>query len=114
MEQVLDIYKRPYTPERPVVCMDESPKQLIADSRPPEKLRPGQPARQDYEYVRLGVCNIFMANEPIKGKRYVQITEQKTKPDWAKFIKHLENQYPKAEKITLVMDNFKTHVPGAL
>lgn len=90
--------------------MDESPKQLIADARPGSTMRPGKAATQDYEYVRHGVCNVFMANEPLKGKRYVEITEQKTRKDWAVFVKTIADEwYPKAERITLVMDNFKTH-----
>lgn len=114
MEQVLDVYKRPYAPDRPVVCMDESPKQLISPARQGLAMVPGMEERQDYEYVRHGVANIFMANEPLKGKRVVEVTEKKTKRDWAAFIRELaETHYPRAEKITLVMDNFKTHCPSA-
>jgi hypothetical protein len=114
MEHVLDVYKRPYDEENPVVCMDESPKQLIGESRTGEQMEPGQEQRVDYEYVRNGVCNIFMANEPLKGKRLVKITDRKTKTDWADFVNDISLQYPVAKKITLVMDNFKTHVSGAL
>lgn len=114
MEQVLDVYKRPYDADHPVICMDESPKQLIDELRPSLAQRPGQPARVDHEYIRKGVVNIFMANEPLKGKRLVQITEFKTKKDWAKFIKRISDKHPKAKKITLVMDNFKTHNASAL
>lgn len=114
MERVLDVYKRPYNKDYPVVCMDESPKQLIAELRPNIPLKPGQQAKVDYEYVRNGVVNIFMANEPLKGKRFVEVTEFKTKKDWAMFIKRIaEQKYPKAKKITLVMDNFKTHTASA-
>lgn len=114
MERVLDVYKRPYNAEYPVVCMDESPKQLIEEGRPSTAMKPGQEARVDYEYVRNGVVNIFMANEPLQGKRLVQVTEFKTKTDWARFVKRIaDEQYPKAKKITLVMDNFKTHVASA-
>ena len=114
MERVLDVYKRPYDKDYPVVCMDESPKQLIDEARPPIAMKSGQEARIDYEYVRHGVVNIFMANEPLKGKRIVEVTELKTKKDWAMFIKELaDKQYPIAKKITLVMDNFKTHSPSA-
>ena len=115
MEQVLDVYKRLYDPARPVVCMDESPKQLISPSRPGLAMAPGREQRRDYEYVRHGVANIFMANEPLKGKRIVEVTEKKTKKDWAVFIRELaDRHYPRAEKITLVMDNFRTHCPSAL
>lgn len=113
MEKVLDVYKRPYDPENPVICMDESPKQLISDARPGEKMKPGQESRIDYEYIRHGVVNVFMANEPLMGKRFTKITEFKTKKDWALFIQEIANEYPEATKITLVMDNFKTHTPGA-
>ena len=114
MERVLDVYKRPYDAEHPVVCMDESPKQLIEDGRPSLKMKQGQEARVDYEYVRNGVVNIFMANEPLQGKRLVEVTEFKTKKDWALFVKRIaDEQYPKAKKITLVMDNFKTHAASA-
>src|SRR5450756_2154286 len=107
MEQVLDVYKNPYNAEFPVVCMDESPKQLIEEGKPSVAMKPGQDARVDYEYVRHGVVNIFMANEPLKGKRYVEVTEFKTKKDWAAFIKEIADvQYPKAKRITLVMDNY--------
>jgi len=114
MERVLDVYKRPYNPKFPVVCMDESPKQLIKETRKPIQAFPGQLARHDYEYERCGVCNIFMANEPLAGKRLVQITERKTKTQWAHFIDKIAEHYPNAEKIILVMDNLNTHNPGAL
>ncbi len=114
MEKVLDVYKRPYNPQFPVVCMDESPKQLIKETRKPIAASPGQPARYDYEYERCGVCNIFMTNEPLAGKRLVQITERKTKTQWAYFIERIAENYPKAERIILVMDNLSTHNPGAL
>ena len=114
MEKVLDVYKKPYSAEFPVICMDESPKQLIEEGKPSVPMKPGQEARVDYEYVRHGVVNIFMANEPLMGKRYVQVTEFKTKKDWAKFIKRIADEwYPKAKKIKLVMDNFKTHDASA-
>ena len=114
MECVLDVYKRPYDPDFPVVCMDESPKQLIEEGRPSIAMKQGQEARVDYEYVRHGVVNIFMANEPLKGKRFVEVTEFKTKKEWATFIKGIaDEQYPAAKKITLVMDNFRTHGASA-
>ena len=114
MEMVLDVYKRPFDKRRPVICMDESPKQLIAETKVPILESPGQPARRDYEYRRCGVCNIFMACEPLSGKRMVTVTERKTKRDWACFIETIADQYKAAEKITLVMDNLNTHVPGSL
>ena len=115
MELVLDVYKCPYDKRFPVVCMDESPKQLIKQTRIPIARRPGQNAKEDYEYSRQGVVNIFMANEPLKGKRYVKITSQKTKKDWAIFIRYIADKlYPKAEKIILIMDNLNTHKPSAL
>ena len=97
MEKVLNVYKRPYNPQFPVVCMDESPKQLIKETRKPIQAFPGQLARHDYEYERCGVCNIFMANEPLAGKRLVQITERKTKTQWAHFIDKIAEHYPEAE-----------------
>jgi DDE superfamily endonuclease len=114
MEKVLDIYKRPYDPCRPVVCMDESPKQLISEARVPIPASKGQPARHDFEYIRHGVCNIFLACEPLSGKRMVTITERKTKRDWAIFLEEIAEHYKETEKITLVMDNLNTHEPGAL
>ena len=115
MEQVLDVYKRPYNELFPVVCMDESPKQIIKETRDPVPMKPGQEARVDFEYERCGVANIFLASEPLKGKRYVDVTERKTKVDWAKFIKEIADEwYKDAEKITLVMDNLATHKASAL
>jgi hypothetical protein len=114
MERVLDVYKRPFDPLRPVVCMDESPKQLIGEVRQPIPAFPGQVKREDYEYCRLGVCNIFLACEPLAGKRLVTINERKTKGDWAIFLELIANQYCDTDKITLVMDNLNTHEPGAL
>ncbi len=113
MEKVLDVYKRPLDPLYPVVCMDESPKQLIGETKLPIPASPGQPARHDYEYSRRGVCNIFLACEPLAGKRLVAITERKTKQDWATFLEEIAGQYESAEKITLVMDNLNTHEPGS-
>lgn len=113
MEKVLDVYKRPFDPLNPVVCMDESPKQLIGETKCPVPASPGQPARHDYEYNRCGVCNIFMACEPLAGKRMVKITERKTKQDWAIFLEEIAMQYKDAHKITLVMDNLNTHEPGS-
>ena len=114
MERVLDVYKRPFDPLRPVVCMDESPKPLIAETRVPIPGLPGRVARHDYEYRRCGVCTVFLASEPLAGKRMVRITERRTKRDWAHFLEEIADQYESAEKITLVMDNLNTHVPGSL
>ena len=114
MEKVLDVYKRPYDEDNPVVCMDESPKQLISEARPCSPMKPGRESRVDYEYVRHGMVNIFMANEPLKGNRMAEVTGYKTKKDWAKFVKRIADElYPWANKITLVMDNFNTHVASA-
>lgn len=114
MEMLLEVYKRPLDPSCPVVCMDESPKQLIAETRAPIPASPGQPARHDYEYRRCGVCNVFLAYEPLAGKRMTTITERKTKQDWARFLEEIAGRYESAEEITLVMDNLNTHTPGSL
>ncbi len=114
MERVLDIYKRILNPEYPVVCMDESPKQLIAETKVPILASPGRPAIYDYEYKRCGVCNIFLACEPLAGKRMVKITERRKKSDWAHFIEDIARKYKSARKIILVMDNLNTHTPGSL
>lgn len=114
MERVLDVYRRPYNTDIPVVCMDETPRQLIRETRTPIPARPGQLERHDYEYERCGVCNVFMASEPLAGKRMTKVTERKTKVDWAQFLQNIAEHYPSAQKITLVMDNLNTHSPGAL
>ena len=114
MEMLLDVYKRPYDPLHPQICMDESPKQLIAEKRIPIPPSPGRVAKYDCEYTRCGVCNIFMAVEPLTGKRITKVTEKRTKQDWAYFLVDIAGHYQTAEKITLVMDNLNTHVPGAL
>lgn len=111
----MDVYKMPYDRKYPVVCMDESPKQLIKETRVPIEMKQGQDKKVDFEYERCGVCNIFMANEPLVGKRYVEIKSTKTKKDWALFIRTLaDNYYADAMKIRLVMDNLNTHSPSAL
>ncbi len=94
--------------------MDESPRQLIDEVKTPVPAKPGQPARHDYEYKRCGTCNIFMANEPLAGIRIVEVSERKTKMDWAFFVEKIASRYEDAEKIILVMDNLNTHVPGSL
>ena len=112
---VLDVYKMPYNSTVPVVCMDESPKQLIKETRLPIERQSGRDARVDFEYERCGVANIFMVNEPLTGKRFVTVTERKTKRDWAMLIKEIADvHYPKADKIKLVSDNLSTHKPAAL
>lgn len=114
MENVLEIYKRPFNEKFPVVCMDESTKQLVGEITTPIETAPGHVAKYDYEYKRYGVCNVFMACEPLAGKRLVKITERKTKIDWALFLEDISALYKDAEKITLVMDNYNTHTPGSL
>jgi hypothetical protein len=114
MERLLDVYKRPYDPRHPVVCMDETPRQLIKETRTPIPAGKGRPGRHDYEYERCGVFNVFMANEPLAGKRVTKVTERKTKSDWAEFIRELADCYQKADKITLILDNLSTHKPGSL
>jgi hypothetical protein len=115
MERVLDVYKRPLSRDLPLVCMDESPKQMIKETRLPIEMKPGHDTKEDFEYERCGVANIFLASEPLTGKRYVEVTERKTKRDWANFIRQIaDNWYKDAPKITLVMDNLSTHKPAAL
>ena len=116
MEQVLEVYKRPYDPLRPVVCMDEQPKQLISEVSQPITVAPGQPERIDYEYVREGVCTVWMFVEPLGGWRNVPVTVCKTAVDWAQQVKWLVDQprYSAAERITLVCDNLNTHHLGSL
>ena len=115
MEEVLSVYTRPYDERRPQVCLDEMSRQLISETRVPVPMQPGQPACYDYEYERHGTCNLFVACEPLAGKRYLQVTEHRTKADFARFIRDLVDvYYPTAEKIVLVMDNLNTHTPAAL
>ena len=115
MELVLDVYKRPYNEARPVVCMDESPKQLISETRQSIPMSPGFEKKCDYEYARCGICNVFMVNEPLAGKRHVKLTDRKTKIDWAILVREIaDDLYPDAEIITLVMDNLNTHTAAAL
>ena len=110
MEDVLEVYHRPHDPTRPVVCMDECSKQLIAEIRDPLPPRPGQIEKYDSEYERRGTANIFMAVEPLAGKRTVQITDQRTRIDWAQFVRYLLlTVYPEVAVVVLVMDNLNTH-----
>jgi DDE superfamily endonuclease len=110
MEDVLDVYQRPYDPVRPQVCLDEASKQLIGETRTPVPAAPGRPAREDYEYVRNGTASLFMIFEPLAGKRHVKVTGRRTRKDFAQVVKELVDElYPSAEKIVLVMDNLNTH-----
>ena len=110
MEDVLDVYHRPYDPQQPVVCMDECSKQLIGEVREPLPAKPGQVAKYDNEYERRGTANVFMAVEPLMGKRTVRVTDRRTRVDWARFIRLLLlTIYPQAGKVILVMDNLDTH-----
>lgn len=115
MEEVLDVYTLPHDPAIPLVCMDEASKQLVAESRPPLPLRPGDPAHHDYEYVRQGVASLFMFYAPLCGWRHVSVTERRTKVDWAHAMRDLVDLYfPTAPRIRVVLDNLNTHVTGSL
>lgn len=115
MEDVLEVYTRPYDPKRPQVCLDEASKQLVAETRVPLPVAPGQVAREDYEYERRGTANLFMLFEPLAGRRRVKVTQRRTAADFAAVIKELiDEDYPEAEKIVLVMDNLNTHKPASL
>lgn len=115
MEDVLEVYCRPYDPSRPVVCMDETSKQLLREVRPTLPPRPGATEKVDCEYERNGICNLFVFTEPLAGKRYLDVTDRRTKRDWAWQIKMLlDVHYPDAEKIVLVMDNLNTHHGSSL
>jgi transposase len=115
MEDVLDVYKRPYDPKRPQVCLDERPKQLIGEARVPVLMSPDKPRRYDHEYRRNGVANVFMMFEPLAGKRHLKVTERRTKKDWAYCIRQLVDEfYPDTDSIVLVMDNLNTHKKASL
>ena len=115
MEDTLDVYRRPYDPRRPQVCLDETSKQLLADTREPLPARSGDLERVDYEYKREGVANLFLCCEPLANRRHVEVTDRRTKVDWAHVVKDLVDvQYPDAERIVLVMDNLNTHTPASL
>ena len=115
MEEVLEVYTRPYDPTRPVVCLDETSKQLVSETRTPLPAEPGQPERVDYEYERQGTANLFMAVEPLTGQRHVTVTDRRTAMEFAQVVKALlEVHYPHAEKVVLVLDNLNTHKPAAL
>ena len=115
MEDILTVYEMPYDPEVPVVCLDESFKQLVGELRPPIPMSPGQSLRMDDEYVRKGIGEIFMAVEPLGGKRFVEVTERRTRVDWAHFVRNLVDvHYPRAKKIRLVEDNLNIHSLASL
>jgi DDE superfamily endonuclease len=115
MEDVLEVYTRPHDPKRPLVCMDETSKQLIGETRLPLPLRAGRPRRYDYEYTRKGVSNLFILFEPLAGRRQVKVTDQRTSRDWAELMRELvDEHYPQAEVITLVLDNLNTHTTASL
>jgi len=115
MEDILILYTSTFNPRRPLVCMDETSKQLTKETRQPVPAEPGRITRYDYEYERNGVANIFMFFEPLAGRRQVAVTDRRTKADWAHQIKNLlDNHYPEAEKIILVMDNLNTHTGASL
>jgi transposase len=115
LEDVLEVYTRPYDPKIPQVCFDEGSVQLVSELREPLEMKPGQVKKVDYEYEREGFCSLFLACEPLKGKTVIQVKERRTKKDFAHFVRYLVDEvYPDAEKIVLVMDNLNTHTPGSL
>jgi hypothetical protein len=115
MEDVLEVYTRPYDPRRPLVCLDETSKQLLRDTRASQPPAPGRGSRVDYEYEREGVVNLFLCCEPLAGRRWVDVTARRTRRDWAQQIQQLVDvRYPDAERIVLILDNLNTHTPGAL
>src|ERR1700719_1169177 len=115
MEDILEVYQRPYDPKRPLVSLDETSKQLIAETRLPIAAKPGQPARHDYEYRRNGTANLFMMFAPLEGWRRVKVTDRHTALDYARVLKELsDSHFPGAEKIVLVQDNLNTHKPASL
>jgi hypothetical protein len=115
MEDVLSVYKRPRDPDRPLVCLDETSKQLIAETRSPVAMRPGNEARVDYEYARNGVANLFMMFAPLEGWRHVKVTDRRTAVDYAHVLKDLADvHFAQAETIILVQDNLNTHAAGSL
>ena len=110
MYDVLELYARPYRENEPVICIDEKSKQLIRDSRAPLPMKPSRPAKCDYEYVREGTCNVFVAVEPKAGRRRIEVTERRTKPEFVSFVRQLlERTYASAKKVHLVLDNLNTH-----
>ncbi len=115
MEDVLEVYTRPHDPARPLVCLDETSKQLVAETRAPLPMLPGQLARHDYEYERKGTANLFMLFAPLEGWRHVEVTDRRTAIDYAKILKDLsDTHFQRADKIVLVQDNLNTHSPASL
>jgi hypothetical protein len=115
MEDILEVYQRPYDPQRPLVCLDETSKQLIAETRVPIAAKPGQPGRHDYEYRRNGTANLFMMFAPLEGWRHVKVTDRHTAVDYAQVLKELsDTHFPGSAKIVLVQDNLNTHKPASL
>ncbi len=115
MEDVLEVYHRPHDPDRPLVCLDETSKQLVAETRTPLPMQPGEPARHDYEYERNGTANLFMLFAPLEGFRHVEVTQRRTAIDYARILKDLSDiHFAKADKIVLMQDNLNTHVPASL
>jgi len=115
MEDVLELYQRPHDPKRPVVCMDEQPRQLVKEMRRPLPAAPGRPARYDYEYERVGTANVFLFCQPLAGWRRAEVTEHRTRIDWARQVRRLlETDYPQADKVVLVCDNLNTHNAASL
>ena len=115
MEDILEVYTRPHDDSRPLVCLDETSKQLIGETRTPIPMKPGQPVRYDYEYKRAGVQSLFMLFAPLEGWRWVEVKDQRTAKDYARVLKDLSDvHFAKAEKITLVQDNLNTHTPASL
>jgi DDE superfamily endonuclease len=115
MEEVLDVYTLPYDPEMPLVCLDETSKQLVSETRTPLPMEPGQPQRVDYEYERNGAANLFMLFAPLEGWRHVEVTDRRTAIDYANILKYLSGTLlPKAKKIRLVQDNLNTHSKASL
>ena len=113
MENILDLYERPYDPKRPLICVDERPCQLIGDVLVPLPMKPGKPKREGYQYQRNGVGTVFIAFEPLTGRRLVQVRKRRTKQDYAAFMKYVAGHYPQAEPILVIQDNLNTHNPGA-
>jgi len=115
MEDILEVYQRPYDPQRPLVCLDETSKQLIAETRVPIAAKPGRPGRHDYEYRRNGTANLFMMFAPLEGWRHVKVTDRHTAVDYAQVLKELsDTHFPRSAKIVLVQDNLNTHKPASL
>jgi hypothetical protein len=115
MEDLLDLYAEPHDPSRPTVCFDETSKQLIAETRLPLPMEPGKPERVDYEYERNGTANLFLVTEPLGAWRHVDVTDRRTKHDFAQQMRELvDRHFPDADRIRVVLDNLNTHTPGAL